>query len=145
MEMVKRKKLTLKAASQEMQVSYRQGKRIYKRYLEGGGAALAHGNKGKKPYNKTDKALLERALERYKEIYNDFGPTLAAEKLKERDGIVISVSSLRRGLIKAGLWEPSQDSVEYRSRRQPREKFGELVQFDGSHHRWFEDRGPKCC
>jgi len=33
----------------------------------------------------------------------------------------------------------------YRSRREWREHFGELVQFDGSHHKWFEDRGPACC
>jgi hypothetical protein len=30
------------------------------------------------------------------------------------------------------------------SRKQRRECFGELIQIDGSDHRWFEDRAPAC-
>jgi hypothetical protein len=137
--------MTLKTASQEMRVSYRQGKRIYKRYLEGGDAALAHGSKGRKSNNKTDRTTVEKALELYREKYSDFGPTLAAEKLEERDRVRLSVSVVRRALIAEGLWKASGNSVEYRARRTPRERFGDLVQFDGSHHAWFEARREKCC
>jgi hypothetical protein len=52
---------------------------------------------------------------------------------------------LRRALLAAGLWKPKKKSSEYRSRRTPRAHFGELVQFDGSHHDWFEGRGSSCC
>src|SRR5215469_588682 len=103
MEMVKRKLKTLKAASLELGISYIQAKRIYKRYLSGGDEALVHGNKGKASNNKTDEAIVIKAVELYREKYYDFGPTLAQETMFERDGLEINVSTLRRALIAAGL------------------------------------------
>ena len=145
MEMVKRKHKTLKAASLELDLSYSQAKRIYQRYLTGGDDALVHGNKSRPSNNKTDEEKVKKAVKLYKEKYNDFGPTLAQETLAERDGLEISVSTLRRALLACGLWEKKKNSSEYRSRRTPRAHFGELVQFDGSHHDWFEGRGAPCC
>ena len=145
MEMVKRKQKTLKAASLELGISYSQAKRIYQRYLTGGDEALVHGNTGRPSNNRTDERAITKAVEGYREKYSDFGPTLAQETLSERDGIEISVSTLRRALIAAGVWEQKKKSSEYRSRRAPRTRFGELVQFDGSHHDWFEGRGAPCC
>jgi hypothetical protein len=95
--------------------------------------------------NKTDDEVIARAVELYREKYDDFGPTLAQETILERDGLLISVSTLRRALIAAELWEQKKKSNEYRSRRLPKAHFGELVQFDGSHHDWFEGRGAPCC
>jgi transposase len=145
MEMVKRKLKTLKAASLELGISYSQAKRIYQRYLTGGDEALVHGNKGKVSNNKIDEAIKTKAVELFREKYNDFGPTLAQETISERDGLEISVNTLRRALLAAGLWKQKKKSSEYRSRRTPRACFGELVQFDGSHHDWFEGRGVSCC
>ena len=145
MEMVKCGLKTLKTASSELGISYSQAKRIYKRYLAGGDEALVHGNIGKPSHNKNDEGTISRAIELFKEKYYDFGPTLAQEMLLERDGVEISVSTLRRALVSAGLWKQKKNSSEYRSRRAPRARFGELVQFDGSHHDWFEGRGPHCC
>jgi hypothetical protein len=88
---------------------------------------------------------VKKAVERYREKYDDFGPTLAQETLFERDGLQISVSTLRRALVAAGLWKRKKNGSEYRSRREPRARFGELIQFDGSHHDWFEGRGAPCC
>ena len=145
MEMVKRGLKTLKAASLELGISYSQAKRIYQRYLTGGDEALVHGNKGKPPHNKIDGETVSKAVELYREKYCDFGPTLANETITERDGIEISVSTLRRALLANDLWKQKKNSSEYRSRRTPRARFGELVQFDGSHHDWFEGRGTRCC
>jgi hypothetical protein len=145
MEMVKQGLKTLKSSSLELGISYSQAKRIYKRYLAGGDEALVHGNKNKSPHNKTTQEILTEAVELYKEKYYDFGPTLAQETIAERDRINISVSTLRRALVENGLWKQKKNSSEYRSRRTPRARFGELVQFDGSHHDWFEGRGPRCC
>jgi hypothetical protein len=89
--------------------------------------------------------LVRRALSLYAEKYDDFGPTLAGEKLVEREEVKIGVSVLRRALIAAGLWKPKRNGREYRSRQAAREHFGELVQFDGSHHDWFEGRTDRCC
>ena len=145
MELVKRKMKTLKAASLELGISYIQAKRIYKRYQEGGDEALVHGSKGKVSNNKTEEGIVKKALDLYKEKYYDFGPTLAQETLLEKDNLKISLSVLRRALIDEGLWRKRKKTSEYRSRRTPRAGFGELIQFDGSHHDWFEDRGPSCC
>jgi hypothetical protein len=140
MEIVKQGQKTLKAASLELGMRRRQCKRAYQRYLEGGGDALIHGNTGKPSKRRTDPDLARQALSLYAEKYDDFGPTLACEKLAERDGVEIGVSPLRRALIAAGLWKPKRNGREYRSRRAAREHFGELVQFDGSHHDWFDGR-----
>jgi len=145
MEMVKRGLKTLKTASLELGVSYSQAKRIYKRYLTGGDNALVHGSTGKPSHNKIDGEIVSKAIALFKEKYCDFGPTLAQEMLLERDGLEISVSTLRRALIANELWKQKKNGNEYRSRRTPRPRFGELVQFDGSPHKWFEDRGPPCC
>jgi transposase len=145
LEMVKQGHITLKAAIATLRVSYRQGIRLHAAYRRKGGAGLVHGNYGKKSDNRTAENILEQALESYRKRYNDFGPTFAAEKMAEEEGFTISVSVLRRLLIRAGAWKGSRNAREYRSRRERREYFGELVQFDGSHHKWFEERGPSCC
>ncbi len=145
MEMVKQKQKTLKTASVELGVSYRQAKRIYQKYLEGGDEALVHGNKGKPSNHRSDEEIVEKALKLYTEKYHDFGPTFAQEKMAACDQLPIGVSTLRRVLIDAALWKPKQSTHTYRSRRTPREQFGDLIQFDGSHHDWFEGRRGKSC
>jgi hypothetical protein len=87
----------------------------------------------------------ERALKAYRERYGDFGPTLAGEKLAGEEGIKISDETLRRWLQAAGLWEGKRRRRAYRSRRERRSSFGELLQFDGSLHDWFEGRRGTCC
>jgi hypothetical protein len=107
--------------------------------------ALVRGNQGRPSSHKTDEGIIERALQLYRGAYHDFGPTLAAEKMRERDGLEIGVGALGRGLIQAGQWEPSKNTVTYRSGRAPRKRFGELVQFDGSPRDWFEGRSSRRC
>ena len=145
MELVRRGELSIKAASRELKISYRQGKRIYAAYKREGDQALIHGNVGKKSNRRIGEAVREKAVEVYREKYLDFGPTLAAEKLREVEGIGVGISTLRRWLLGEGLWQSRRQRSVYRSRRERRACFGELVEFDGSHHRWFEGRGPSCC
>jgi transposase-like protein len=83
-------------------------------------------------------------LARYQERYPDFGPTLAAEKLAA-DGLTVNHETLRRWLIQAGSWQQRRQRARHRSWRERRAHFGELVQLDGSHHKWFEERGDECC
>jgi len=145
LEMVRKGKLTLKEASVALRVSYRQAKRLYAKYRKKGDKGLIHGNYGKQSNNRTEEWIREKAVKAYRERYYDFGPTFAAEKLAEEQGLQISVSVLRRLLIETGDWQGARRAKEYRSRRERKECFGELVQFDGSHHKWLEDRGPSCC
>ncbi|GMO19131.1 MAG: ISNCY-like element ISTde1 family transposase [Treponemataceae bacterium] len=106
---------------------------------------MIHGNVGKESNHKIKADTRRSVLQAYRERYEDFGPTFAKEKLAEIEGIKVSVSTVRRWLLEEGLWTRERRSSEYRSRRDRRESFGELIQFDGSHHRWFEGRGLKCC
>jgi hypothetical protein len=76
--------------------------------------------------------------------FRDFGPTLAAEALLERHGVEISRETLRKWMVGDGLWLSRKQRRSFHQPRLRRESYGELVQIDGSDHRWFEDRGEPC-
>jgi transposase len=145
MAMVSEGQITLKEGAERVGVSYRQAKRIISTYRTKGDAGLLHGNQGKKSNRAIDQAVREQIVKSYRERYPDFGPTFAAEKLEEVEGVKISDETLRQWLIKEGLWQRKRKRAEHRSRRDRRPCFGDLVQFDGSHHDWFEGRRVKCC
>lgn len=78
--------------------------------------------------------------------YPDFGPTLASEKLKERDDVKVNHETLRRWMIDAKIYTPNvRKKHDIHQSRERRDCFGELIQIDGSHHDWFEGRADKCC
>lgn len=145
MEMVVQGHKSLGEAAKVLKVSYRQAKRIYRRYREEGEQGLIHRNVGRPSHRRIEEQRRRAAIELYRNEYRDFGPTLAAEKLQQRHGIVVDHETLRRWLMSEGLWQSKGNRHTYRQRRQRRKRFGELVQFDGSHHRWFEDRAEGCC
>ena len=129
----------------QLRLSSRQVKRLWKRYRQAGPSGLASRRRGRPSNRRTDPDLIERAVAIRQEHYPDFGPTFAAEKLLERDGIKIDHETLRRALIARGLWQSK--ALRKRTTHPPRERrpcFGELAQIDGSHHAWFEKRGPRC-
>lgn len=143
-ERVKRAEMSLRDAAALCGLSYRQTRRLYKRYRESGDGGLVHRGRGR-PSNRAQPAAFKATvLARYQERYPDFGPTLAAEKLA-LEGHVVDHETLRGWLIKAGLWHKRRKRGKHRSWRERRAHFGELVQLDGSHHQWFETRGPKSC
>jgi hypothetical protein len=47
-------------------------------------------------------------------------------------------------MAKAGLWLSRKQRRRFHQPRLRREALGELVQIDGSEHRWFEDRADPC-
>ena len=143
-ERVKRGELSLREAAAIGGLSYRQTRRMYKRYRECGDRGLVHRGRGRRSNRAQPAEFKAAVLARYQERYPDFGPTLAAEKLA-LDGQVVDHETLRGWLIKAGLWQQRRKRSKHRSWRERRAHFGELVQLDGSHHRWFEERGSKCC
>lgn len=128
-----------------MGTSYRQGQRLKARYVAEGDAGIVHRSRGR-PSNRGGGAEGKRkaVIERYRESYEDFGPTLAAEKLAA-EGHEMDHETLRRWLMAEGLWTRKRKRELHRSWRERKKHFGELVQMDGSHHGWFEDRGGKCC
>lgn len=140
---VARRMSTAEAAS-VLCLSERQVQRLLRTFREDGAVALRHKSRGKPSNNRRLEGLRDLTLAIVREQYADFGPTLAAEKLAERDGIKISRETLRKWMVEDGLWlSRSQRRVFHRPRLR-RECYGELVQIDGSDHRWFEDRDAPC-
>ena len=90
------------------------------------------------------KKIKSQVIKLYREKYEDFGPTLANEKLFERDKIKIGNQTLRNWLLEDGAWQVTQKHRKHRQWRERKHIFGEMIQVDGSHHDWFEGRGPKC-
>jgi len=126
-----------------MGVSERHGWRILAAYRKEGAAALAHGNRGRTPANATPLAIRQQVVTMAKGRYSGINHTHLAELLAEREGIVLSRSTLRRFLTGAGLSSPRRGrSPRHRYRRQRMPQEGMLLQLDGSHHRWLENRGP---
>ena len=147
---VKRGELKLVEAAERLELSYRQAKRLYQRYKQGGTAALKHGNVGRASNRAKPAALRERVLELVRERYgggepDGFGPTLAAEHLAAEQGLAVDHETLRRWMQAAGLWKRRRKRSPHRKRRARREHFGALLQLDGSHHAWLEERGEKGC
>jgi transposase-like protein len=143
-EMVRRGAWSLAEAARHLEQSYRQCHRSYKRYVTEGDAGLVHKSRGRQSNRAKDSQLRQAVLQRYEQIYDGFGPTLAAEKLAE-DGYEVDHETLRRWLLKDGQWKKQRRRSPYRKRRERREHFGELVQMDGSHHHWFGPDHPESC
>ena len=143
---VKDNLITVHRAGELLGVSYRQAKRLWRRYREGGEQGVIHRGRGVRSNNCIDAEVKRLVLDRYREAYKGFGPTLAAEKLVEEDGFgPISRETLRLWLLEAGLWQRHRRRSPYRKRREPKHHFGELLQLDGSHHPWFGEEHNSCC
>jgi hypothetical protein len=138
------KKMTQGRASGLLELTDRQIRRIVKRVRGMGDGGLAHQGRGKPSNRAIDGKTKARVLKVYGTTYADFGPTLAAEKLSEREGIPISDETLRLWLLQAGIDHFKRRKRPHRQWRERKAHRGELVQMDGSHHAWFEDRGPEC-
>ena len=140
---VKRGDLTVVAAAELMEVSVRQGRRVWKRFREDGDRGLVHRLRGRCSNRRLPQELADRIVKRHQERYADFGPTLACEKLAE-EGMVVSPDTLT-GLLKGRhLWQRRRRRGRHRQRRERREYLGSMIQMDGSHHDWFEGRRGKC-
>lgn len=144
--------LSLMEAAELLNLSYRQVKRVYRRFREEGASGLVHRNVGRASNHARRSEERERVLGVVREHYGGsvergpgqrFGPTLAAEHLWEEHGIEIPVNTLRDWMIGAGLWSRVRRSQPKPRRRERRAHFGELVQLDGSFHDWFEGRGAR--
>jgi hypothetical protein len=133
-------KVSLVKAAELLGLSYRQMKRVWSRYQREGDGGVVHQLRGRQSNRQAVQGVEERAVQLYKEKYADYGVTLAAECLASEDELSVPVSTLRRWLQRAGLWERRRSRKPHRRRRARREHCGELVQMDGSHHDWFEGR-----
>ncbi|QRR07004.1 ISNCY family transposase [Burkholderia sp. MS455] len=132
-------------AAERLGLTVRQIERLVIRYRESGAAGLTSRKRGRPGNRRLDEELARRALTIIRERYADFGPTLACEKLSECHGIQLAKETVRRLMTDAGLWVPRrQRPPKVYQPRARRACLGELIQIDGSDHRWFEERAPAC-
>lgn len=138
-----RRELRQVEAAQVLTMSRRQLRRLVKRVREEGEHGIIHRLRGRVSARRIKADVHDKVLTLYREHYDGFGPTLAQEKLRERDGVVVSRETLRRWLIVEGLWQiKSGGGRRHLKWRERKAYFGEMVQMDGSHHDWLEGRGP---
>src|SRR5215212_1574304 len=137
-------RLTMTAAAGLMGVTRRQAHRLAGQFAEHGAAGLRHQARGRPSNRGLGPHVRQMAIAYVTENYRDFGPTLASQMLLDRHGLRVSRETLRTWMREEGLWLSRKQRRQLHQPRLRRDHFGELVQIDGSEHRWFEDRGPRC-
>lgn len=137
-------RLSIVSASHVLGLSSRQVRRLVGVFRTGGASAIGHRLRGRPSNNRLSEGLRDHALSIIRERYMDFGPTLACEKLTEHHGLRVSRETVRKWMAEEGLWLSRKQRRTFHQPRLRRESYGELVQIDGSEHRWFEDRGSPC-
>jgi len=132
-------------AAERLRLSERQVTRLLRRYECSGPSGLVSAKRGHVSNRELPIEIRMRAMTLVRERYADFGPTLACEKLCECHGFKLAKETVRRWMRDAGLWIPrKQRPPKIHQPRNRRACVGELIQIDGSDHRWFEDRAPAC-
>lgn len=134
-------------AAKQLNLSVRQIKRLKFRVVKYGAKGIIHKLRGQDSNNKVPADLREEVVDIIKDNYSDFGPTLAAEKLMVINRINLGVTTVRKLMIDKEFFQPKkrQHNQQHREWRARKECYGEMEQFDGCYHAWFEDRGEKCC
>ena len=131
-------------AARVLGISTRQVRRLQRRVTKEKDSGVIHKLRGRPSNNAASQEVKKKVLSLYREDYGgDYGPTLFGEKLAEQHGIHLCPETLRHWLLGAGLWQRKRRRDPHRRRRERRACFGELLQVDGSHHPWLEDRGPR--
>jgi len=141
------KELTAAEAATQLGLSKRHVKRIKKLVKKQGALGLVHQGRGKASNHSFKQAIMNTIINLLLTMYVGFGPTLAAEKLLERDKIKISDESLRTIMIKNNLWKPKprKRNKQHREWRPRKDNYGTMQQYDGSYHHWFGEKMPEFC
>src|SRR6266853_1772020 len=142
---VKKKLITQREASAELELSVRQVQRLLNGLQDRGDKAVIHGLLGKPTNRRSEEAIEEKAVTVLSmPVYEGFGPTLAAEYLGKKHGIEASKETVRKWMIRGKLWRAKKEKVQQVHVWRPRRsRFGELVQWDTSEHDWLEGRGEQ--
>jgi transposase len=130
-------------AAQLLSVSPRHLRRLRRRLERYGPIALAHGNRGRASPRRLAEAIRARILALARSRYAGVNDHQLTELLAEREGIRVARKTVQRLLRTAGIGSPrTRRPPRHRRRRERMPQAGMLVQMDGSHHSWLEDRGP---
>ncbi len=142
---IEQEKISVLEASSLMELSQRQIYRILKRVKAEGAKGIIHKLRGRISNRGYPGELKEEIIKIYKKRYSDYGPTLFSEMLEEYHNISMNRETLRNWLRQRSITTSIRKKRPHRRKRERRSCLGELLQFDGSHHDWFESRGAECC
>ena len=142
---IETKVLRVEEGANLMGVSKRQTYRVLKKIKEEGSAGIIHKLRGRKSNRGYPGELKNKVIEIYKAHYSDYGPTLFSEELLKTHNISLDHETIRKWLRAKAITTSMRRKRPHRRKRERRSCFGAMLQFDGSHHDWFEARGPECC
>ena len=142
---IESKELIVEEGASLMGISPRQTYRILKKIKEEGSKGIIHKLRGKNSNRGYSEQIKRQVIRIYRSSYSDYGPTLFSEQLTENHNISIDHETIRRWLRAKAITTSMRRKRPHRKKRERRSCFGEMLQFDGSHHDWFEGRGAECC
>jgi hypothetical protein len=145
-ERIERREMTIAEGAAALGISPRHMKRIRKRIVKEGAAAVVHGNAGRSPKHRITTLVRTRIVQLRRELYRGFNDQHFTEKLLEVEGLKISRSSVRRILREARVGPVhGRRAIKHRKRRDRKPQAGQMILWDGSRHDWLEGRGPRLC
>ncbi len=141
---VRRRALTQVKAAELLGITDRQVRNLLTLIESKGPQGLVSRKRGRPSNRKKPEAFKHQILSIVREKYEDFGPSFAREKLAEVHNLNVSTETLRKWMTEVHIWVPGQRKIKTHPLRKRRACFGEMIQVDGSHEYWFEDRGEWC-
>ena len=138
------KAITQDQAAEILGLTNRQVRRIARSVRREGNAGICHKSRGKRSHNRIADKIKDKATTLCRDTYKKFGPTHASEKLLKIHKIKVSDETLRGWFQEEAIPYKGRKKRPHRQWRLRKEYRGEMVQMDGSHHDWFEGRGPWC-
>lgn len=142
---IESKAITIGEAAELLSLSDRQIYRVLKKVKQEGSKGVIHKLRGKSSNRGYPLKLKKKIIELYRKQYWDYGPTLFSEMLVKYHNISINDETIRLWLRSEAITTSIRKKRPHRKKRERRSCFGEMLQFDGSHHDWFEGRGAECC
>ena len=142
---IEQEKISVLEASRLLGLSQRQIYRILKRVKTEGSKGIVHKLRGRKSNRGYPEELREKIIRIYRKQYSDYGPTLFSEMLEEYHNISLNRETVRNWLRQRSITTSLRKKRPHRRKRERRSCLGELLQFDGSYHDWFEGRGAESC
>jgi transposase-like protein len=138
------KSITQDQAAEILGLTDRQVRRIARNVKMDGNAGICHKSRGKRAHNRIADKIKDKAVTICRDLYKEFGPTHASEKLLMVHKIKVSDETLRGWFQEGQIPYTGRKKRPHRQWRERKPHRGEMVQMDGSHHDWFEGRGPWC-
>ena len=142
---IEEKELKVEEGAKLIGISTRQTYRVLKKVREEGSKGVIHKLRGKKSNRGYPGGLKVKVIEIYRKNYSDYGPSLYSEQLVENHNISVDHETIRRWLRDKAITTSMRKKRAHRKKRERRSCCGEMLQFDGSHHDWFEGRAAECC